>query len=115
MKKRVFFQYAIRSLIPAWRFFNETDGSFSLHLRPCGSSDSEWIRIDPYLKLRWFHLFFNPEGLSIHAFHNFLKLVHQDPSNQDLQSMLRDLATRLGKDSFPGYDEFDFKIAVEGS
>jgi hypothetical protein len=115
MKRWFLFQYAIRSLIPAWRFFDEAEGAVSLHLKPVGSPDSEWIMIDPSLEIRWFHLFYNPDGLSIHAFHNFLKLVHRDPSHQELQATFRGMVTRLGKRSFPEHAEFNSKIVEADS
>jgi hypothetical protein len=108
-----FFRYALRSLIPAWRFFDQTEGVPVLYLRPADSPDCPWIRFDPHHRIRWHHLFHNPDGTSLHAFHNFLRLALRDPDDSAMQGLLRTVANRIGESLSPGHAEFKYRIQEE--
>ena len=110
MRKCLPLQLAFRSLIPAWRFFDEDEVAVVLYLKPKGAPESSWVRTDPSHEVRFWNFFYNPQGLSVHAFQSFLKLVQQDPQNDNLLSLLREVSFDAGRRLFPGQDVFDFRI-----
>lgn len=113
MKLAPSLHYALRSLIPSWRFFNEIEGAYILMIRPVGGAETDWVRVDPRSETGVSGLIHNPSGILIHAFHNFLKLAARDRDCPEIQEMLRDLAEQQGRIHFPGSDAFETRIVEE--
>ncbi|MBU6153437.1 MAG: hypothetical protein KGP28_03960 [Bdellovibrionales bacterium] len=113
MNRKLIFQYALRSLIPAWRFFDEVETHLVLEIKPKCAPDSEWRRLDPSSRVGLAQLFFNPSGLLVHGFQNFLLLVQRDSNDPRIQSVFRSFCERQGKMLFPESKEFEFRILGE--
>ena len=106
--------YVIRSLIPAWRFFDIADSHRVFWVRPKGKSPpAEWIRVDPSHSVSPFDFWVNPSGLLVHSFQNLLSLFVGSGPDSELQGVMDQLAHQCGKLHFSEAEEFEFKITEE--